>query len=97
MGGAVIPDAADTPSPIVFVVPRSSVTVIDDWGGENAMGMQGSGSNSVRVHEVFVADRCIAPSPMARLSTEGLPDGTPGTRLVQLPPPEKKKKTAPAV
>ena len=81
MGGAVIPDAADTPSPIVFVVPRSSVTVIDDWGGENAMGMQGSGSNSVRVHEVFVADRCVAPSPIARLSTEGLPDGTPGTRL----------------
>jgi len=81
LGGAVIPDATGKPSPIVFVVPRSSVAVVDDWGGENAMGMQGSGSNSVRVHQVFVADRCIAPSPIARLSTAGLPDGTPGTRL----------------
>jgi len=81
MGGAVIPDAAGKPSAIVFVVPRASVTVLDDWGGDSAMGMQGSGSNSVRVHEVFVADRFIAPSPIPRLSTAGLPDGTPGTRL----------------
>lgn len=81
LGGAVIPDEAGTPNTIVFVVPREKVTVLPDWGGEAAMGMQGSGSNSVRLANVFVPDRHIAPSPIARLSTDGLPDGTPGTRL----------------
>jgi 3-hydroxy-9,10-secoandrosta-1,3,5(10)-triene-9,17-dione monooxygenase len=81
LGGATIPDSTGALTAIVFVVPRSSITLLDDWGGDAAMGMQGSGSNSVRVQEVFVADRCIAPSPIGQLSTEGLPDGTPGTRL----------------
>jgi 3-hydroxy-9,10-secoandrosta-1,3,5(10)-triene-9,17-dione monooxygenase len=81
LGGAAIPDSSGALTSIVFVVPRSSVTVLDDWGGDAAMGMQGSGSNSVRVDEVFVADRYIAPSPIGQLSTESLPDGTRGTRL----------------
>ena len=45
------------------------------------MGMQASGSNSVRIKEVFVPDSHIISSPATRLSTEDLPDGTPGTRL----------------
>jgi 3-hydroxy-9,10-secoandrosta-1,3,5(10)-triene-9,17-dione monooxygenase len=45
------------------------------------MGMQASGSNSVRLNHVFVPDRHIIPSPVPLLSTEDLPDGTPGTRL----------------
>lgn len=81
LGGAVIPDASGKLAAIVFVVPRDKVTVLDDWGGEAAMGMQASGSNSVRLTSVFVPDSHIVPSPIARLSTEGIPDGTPGTRL----------------
>jgi 3-hydroxy-9,10-secoandrosta-1,3,5(10)-triene-9,17-dione monooxygenase len=84
LGGAVIPDASGALNMIVFIVPRDSVTVVPDWGGEAAMGMQGSGSNSVRLDQVFVPDRHIAPSPITRLSTEGLPpEGTPGTKLHQ--------------
>ncbi len=83
LGGAVIADASNRPSAVAFVVPRESVTVLPDWGGESAMGMQASGSNSVRLTKVFVPDRHIIPSPIVRLSTESLPDGTPGTRLHQ--------------
>jgi 3-hydroxy-9,10-secoandrosta-1,3,5(10)-triene-9,17-dione monooxygenase len=81
LGGAVIPDDSGKLAAIVFVVPREKVTVLEDWGGEAAMGMQASGSNSVRLADVFVPDRHIVPSPIVTLSTEGLPEGTPGTRL----------------
>jgi len=84
LGGAVIPDASGALSAIVFIVPRESLTIVPDWGGDTAMGMQGSGSNSVRLTQVFVPDRHIAPSPIARMSTESLPpEGTPGSKLHQ--------------
>jgi 3-hydroxy-9,10-secoandrosta-1,3,5(10)-triene-9,17-dione monooxygenase len=82
LGGAVIPDPATRKlTGITFVVPKESVTVLPDWGGEMAMGMQASGSNTVRLTKVFVPDGRIIPSPIARLSTDSLPEGTPGTRL----------------
>jgi 3-hydroxy-9,10-secoandrosta-1,3,5(10)-triene-9,17-dione monooxygenase len=81
LGGAFIPDASGKVSAITFVVPKDSVTVLPDWGGDAAMGMQGSGSNSVRLTKVFVPDRHIIPTPIINLSTGSWPDGTPGTRL----------------
>ena len=81
LGGAVIPGASNTARGMAFVVPKESVTVLPDWGGDAAMGMQASGSNTVRLTRVFVPDEHIVPNPIARLSTESLPDGTPGTRL----------------
>ncbi len=81
LGGAVIRGASQKPTPIAFVVPKEKVTVLPDWGGDAVMGMQASGSNSVRLDRVFVPDRHIIPSPIVRLSTESLPEGTPGTRL----------------
>jgi len=81
LGGAVIADAAGKPSPIAFVVARESIEILPDWGGDIAMGMQASGSNSVRLHEVFIPDRHIVRSPVPLLSTDTLPEGTPGTRL----------------
>jgi 3-hydroxy-9,10-secoandrosta-1,3,5(10)-triene-9,17-dione monooxygenase len=81
MGGAVIPDPSGSPTPITFVVPLESISVLPDWGGEAAMGMQASGSNSVRLTRVFVPDRHVIRSPIPLLSTDELPDGTPGTRL----------------
>jgi 3-hydroxy-9,10-secoandrosta-1,3,5(10)-triene-9,17-dione monooxygenase len=81
LGGAVIPGVDAAPAPVTFVVPRSSVEVLRDWGGDAAMGMQASGSNSVRLNGVFIPDRHIIPSPVGLLTTDNLPDGTPGTRL----------------
>lgn len=81
LGGAVIPGVDGAPAPVTFVVPRSSVEVLPDWGGDAAMGMQASGSNSVRLNGVFIPDRHIIPSPVGLLATDNLPEGTPGTRL----------------
>jgi 3-hydroxy-9,10-secoandrosta-1,3,5(10)-triene-9,17-dione monooxygenase len=81
MGGAVLPNPDGPPSPIAFVVPRQSIEVLPDWGGDAAMGMQASGSNSVRLDGVFIPDDHIVRSPIAIMSTDSLPEGTPGTRL----------------
>ena len=81
LGGAFIPGAGGAPTPIAFVVPRASVEVVPDWGGDVAMGMQASGSNSVRLNGVFIPDRHIIPSPVGLLTTDNMPAGTPGTRL----------------
>ncbi len=81
LGGAFIPGADGSPAPVTFVVPRSSIEVLPDWGGDVAMGMQASGSNSVRLNGVFIPDRHIIPSPVGLLTTGNLHNGTPGTRL----------------
>jgi 3-hydroxy-9,10-secoandrosta-1,3,5(10)-triene-9,17-dione monooxygenase len=83
MGGAVIIGPDGPPRPIAFVVPRASIEIGSDWGGDAAMGMQASGSHSVRLTRVFVPDTHIISSPIALLSTDNLPEGTPGTRLHQ--------------
>jgi 3-hydroxy-9,10-secoandrosta-1,3,5(10)-triene-9,17-dione monooxygenase len=80
LGGALIPGPEGVRS-VMIVVPRADIEVVADWGGDTAMGMQASGSNSVRITERFVPDSHIISSPGTRLSTEDLPAGTPGTRL----------------
>ena len=35
----------------------------------------------MRLNGVFIPDRHIIPSPVGLLSTDNLPEGTPGTRL----------------
>jgi 3-hydroxy-9,10-secoandrosta-1,3,5(10)-triene-9,17-dione monooxygenase len=81
LGGAFIPGVNAAPAPVAFVVPRASVEVLPDWGADAAMGMQASGSNSVRLNGVFIPERHIIASPLGVLSTDNLPEGTPGTRL----------------
>jgi len=44
---------------LTFVVPRDQVKMLDDWGGDNPLGMRASGSNSVRVDEVFVPEHMV--------------------------------------
>jgi 3-hydroxy-9,10-secoandrosta-1,3,5(10)-triene-9,17-dione monooxygenase len=80
LGGALIPGPEGVRS-VMIVLPRADIEVVADWGGDTAMGMQASGSNSVRIKERFVPDSHIISSPGTRLSTEDLPNGTPGTRL----------------
>jgi 3-hydroxy-9,10-secoandrosta-1,3,5(10)-triene-9,17-dione monooxygenase len=81
LGGAFVAGTGGAPAPVTFVVPCSSVEVLPDWGADAAMGMQASGSNSVRLKAVFIPDRHIIRSPVGLLTTDSLPGGTPGTRL----------------
>jgi 3-hydroxy-9,10-secoandrosta-1,3,5(10)-triene-9,17-dione monooxygenase len=80
MGAGLIQDGAGPPRGVFFVVPRERFSILPDWGGDESMGMQGSGSNSVRLSNAFVPDRHFVPSNVM-LSSEHFVDGTPGTRL----------------
>jgi len=46
---------------IAVVIPRDQVTVLDDWGAGVTLGMNASGSNSVRADAVFVPAHRTAP------------------------------------
>ena len=71
---------------LTFVAPRAQVTMLDDWGGENPLGMRSSGSNSVRVKEVFLPDHMVVVAEPPLL-WGGHKDGkpTPGTILHRNP------------
>ncbi|WP_051579715.1 acyl-CoA dehydrogenase family protein [Pseudonocardia acaciae] len=58
MPSFVLPPAGGgEPSIHWVVVPRSSYTVLDDWGG--IIGMRGSGSHSIRVDDAFVPEHHV--------------------------------------
>jgi 3-hydroxy-9,10-secoandrosta-1,3,5(10)-triene-9,17-dione monooxygenase len=80
MGAGIVHREGAGPQNMYFVVPREKITILPDWGGELSMGMQGSGSNSVQLANVFVPDRYFVPANVM-LSSEHSPGGTPGTRL----------------
>jgi 3-hydroxy-9,10-secoandrosta-1,3,5(10)-triene-9,17-dione monooxygenase len=84
IGGGLIPGNDGKPRMINFIVPRAAITILDDWGNGAALGMEGSGSHSVKLTEVFVADRFIV-SWNVLLSLEDWSNGTPGTRLHRNP------------
>jgi 3-hydroxy-9,10-secoandrosta-1,3,5(10)-triene-9,17-dione monooxygenase len=47
--------------PHVFAVPRKDLTMLDDWGDGNILGMNSSGSNSYVVEDAFVPERFVVP------------------------------------
>lgn len=69
---------------IEFILPRGegNYEVLDDWGGSRMLGLNGTGSNSVRVENQFVPTEWTIPdvghdkSPLRDPET-----GTAGTRL----------------
>jgi 3-hydroxy-9,10-secoandrosta-1,3,5(10)-triene-9,17-dione monooxygenase len=55
------PPAPGVPGDLMlFVAPRSSWTMVDDWG--TTLGLKGSGSNSVRFDDAFLPDRHVLPN-----------------------------------
>jgi 3-hydroxy-9,10-secoandrosta-1,3,5(10)-triene-9,17-dione monooxygenase len=80
IGGAVIPMTDSTPRMVNFIVPRDKFTILEDWGGGAALGMEGSGSHSVKLTDVFVPDRHITDWNVI-MTLADFSKGTPGTRL----------------
>ena len=66
MGNAMVAGSAE---PIAVVIPREQVTVLDDWGGGATLGMNASGSNTVRADAVFVPAHRTAPADWTRHAT----------------------------
>ncbi|HVG51916.1 MAG TPA: acyl-CoA dehydrogenase family protein [Xanthobacteraceae bacterium] len=82
IGGALIKREGQPPVVGHAAVPRSAITIIDDWGGDKVLGMRASGSNSVRVEETFVPEHHVGYlSPGLAGTPESMIDGTAGTRL----------------
>ncbi len=64
------------------VVPHGKFEILDDWGGDKTLGMRASGSNSVRVTDVFVPEHhMVVLGPGLASTPESMVDGTPGTKL----------------
>ena len=80
MLGSLAPQPDGPPRHVFFIAPRSDFTILPDWGENRFMGMQASGSNSVKLDKVFVPERYVIPVNMMN-SSDAFPDGTPGYRL----------------
>ncbi|WP_433622120.1 acyl-CoA dehydrogenase family protein [Nocardia sp. CA-120079] len=81
LGNSLLQRDGTEPKNVAFVVPREQVTVLDDWGNGAALGMQGSGSNAVRIDDVFVPADHIIHDDILFGTTTDFNEGTPGTRL----------------
>ena len=81
MGGIALPPEQEggPPRNADIIVPRKDIQILDDWGGDRSLGMRGSGSNSVKLDDVFVPDNHIVRSVL--LTLPDWSNGTPGTRL----------------
>lgn len=72
------PDKTGDPPgpPLLFVAPRSVWTVLDDWHG--ALGLRGSGSNSVRMEQARIPAYLTREASLLDLPCEG---GSVGSKL----------------
>lgn len=66
--------------PLACLVPRADFSILNDWGGSEILGMRASGSNSIRLDDVFVPERAAVPFA-GFYANQDVSDGTPGTRL----------------
>jgi 3-hydroxy-9,10-secoandrosta-1,3,5(10)-triene-9,17-dione monooxygenase len=73
---AMIDDGDGRPPGLGLVCVPDGWEVLDNWGA--AIGMRGSGSNSVVVHDALIPDRYVVPGDILNLDVSG---GTIGGRL----------------
>ena len=79
IGGSLIFAEGAPPRPVFFIVPRSEVEILPDWGEDRFMGMRASGSNSVKLENAFVPHHLIVGQQM--MLSHASTGGTPGTAL----------------
>ena len=84
VGSTLVEDREGPPRTLHFVVPRAHYEILPDWGGDHSLGMQGSGSNTVRLDKVFLPAHHVIEADFM-MSSRGYNDGTPGTRLHRNP------------
>jgi len=70
--GGFIEDGAKLDGPHFFLVPKSSANVIDDW---DTLGLEGTGSKSFEVQEVFLPEHRFLNGESARIGAG------PGTKV----------------
>lgn len=63
------------------LVPRSDYEILPDWGGDLTLGMRASGSNSIKLDDVFVPESHVVPFLYRDPDLEPGAEGTVGYRL----------------
>ncbi|MGH3320836.1 MAG: hypothetical protein ACRDN9_11750 [Streptosporangiaceae bacterium] len=78
MGNALVAGdgVEEGPVSLAVVIPKTQVTVLDDWGDGTILGMNSSGSNSVRVDDVYVPEERTSAGNWTRVTGP-----TPGSEL----------------
>jgi 3-hydroxy-9,10-secoandrosta-1,3,5(10)-triene-9,17-dione monooxygenase len=79
--GARLPVANGPPEIFCAAVPRDKLRILDDWGGDQTLGMRASGSHSVEIKDAFIPMHHAVPVQAMFTRPEDMRDGTPGTRL----------------
>lgn len=80
IGGSLASSDSGPPRHVLFVFPLADGEIVADWGEGRFMGMQASGSNSVRITERFLPDAQVIGTEIL-MSSEHAPEGTPGVNL----------------
>ena len=80
MGGSLVHSESGPPRHVLFVAPRADIEILPDWGEGRFMGMQASGSNSVRITQRYVPENQVIGVEIL-MSSEHAPQGTPGVKL----------------
>ena len=79
--GARLEIPGGPPEIFCVAVPRASLRILDDWGGDKTLGMRASGSHSVAIKDAFIPGHYAVPMQGLFTRAEDMLDGTPGTRL----------------
>jgi 3-hydroxy-9,10-secoandrosta-1,3,5(10)-triene-9,17-dione monooxygenase len=79
--GARLPVPHRPPEILCVAVPRDKLSILDDWGGDQTLGMRASGSHSVEIKGAFIPAHHAVPMQGLFTRPEDMRDGTPGTRL----------------
>jgi 3-hydroxy-9,10-secoandrosta-1,3,5(10)-triene-9,17-dione monooxygenase len=75
MGGTLVA-GRESEGMLAICTPIENVTVLPDWGDGAIIGMNSSGSNSVRVENVFVPAQCTCPGDWTHNTTTAAPGMT---------------------
>jgi len=79
MGGTIVKGDDGKLRNVDIIVPRERIEIIPDWGGDRSLGMRASGSQSVKLTDVFIPDRHVIDQVL--LTLKDWSRGTPGARL----------------
>lgn len=84
MGAAAVfaQDGSSLP-PIGFIIPRDDIEILHDWGGDLVLGLQATGSNTVRIVDKFIPDHWTSPFDWPRRDLGA--DGTIGWQIHENP------------
>ena len=81
IGGCFIEAADGQAKGANLITPRANIEIVEDWGDGASLGMEGSGSNTVKLTDVFVPERHVFTDDILISSEAFGLAGPPGASL----------------